>query len=147
PHVLRIAVRSIRMKLFSALQLDPRSKTPLHRQLYAELRTALLTGRLKGGTRLPSTRALANDLGVSRNTVIDAYEQLIVEGYFEPVSGVGTFVSAHLTETAPRVRTNAANVPPRSTMRKRVANLPPPAADTRQPLCPGMPAIEQFPVS
>src|SRR5215475_4017649 len=134
------------MNLFSALQLDPRSKTPLHRQLYAELRTAVLTNRLKGGTRLTSTRALANDLGISRNTVIDAYEQLIVEGYFETISGVGTFVSASLAQTTPKIRTNGVKVPPRSTMRKRMAGLEPPAADIRLPLCPGIPAVEQFPV-
>src|SRR5215467_8956430 len=137
----------MRMNLFSALQLDPRSRIPLHRQLYAELRTAVLTGRLKGGTRLTPTRALANDLGVSRNTVIDAYEQLIVEGYFETISGVGTFVSPNLAQTSPTVRTREARAPPRSAMRKHLAGLPSPAADTRLPLCPGIPAVEQFPVS
>ena len=56
------------------LQLDGRG--PLHAQLTRALKSALAGGRLGQGSRLPPTRALARDLGLSRNTVLTAYEQL-----------------------------------------------------------------------
>ena len=64
----------------------------LHRQLYRALRAAILDGRLAPGARLPGTRALALELGVSRNTVLQASEQLIAEGYAETHPRSGTFV-------------------------------------------------------
>ena len=82
------------------LTLVPRAAAPLHRQLYAELRGSILNGRLRKGARLPSTRALAHSLGVSRATVTQSYEQLISEGYLETVVGSGTSVSAQLPEEA-----------------------------------------------
>src|ERR1700746_3218888 len=54
---------------------------PLHRQIYDALKSAIRAGRLGAGARLPSTRTLAVDLNVSRNTVSLAYEQLVAEGY------------------------------------------------------------------
>src|SRR5215467_1293305 len=54
---------------------------PLHRQIYDALKSAIRAGRLAAGARLPSTRTLAVDLNVSRNTVSLAYEQLAAEGY------------------------------------------------------------------
>jgi GntR family transcriptional regulator/MocR family aminotransferase len=68
----------------------------LAERLYRGLRDSILTGRLPGGARLPSTRDAAQDLGVSRNTVIDAYDQLVAEGYFEALRGSGTFVATEL---------------------------------------------------
>jgi len=73
--------------------------TPLHRQLYDQLREAILAGRLAPGARLPSTRALATELGLSRNTVATAFEQLLSEGYVEGRVGAGTYVSPVLPET------------------------------------------------
>ncbi|MBN9009892.1 MAG: winged helix-turn-helix transcriptional regulator, partial [Rhizobiales bacterium] len=61
------------------VSLDRRAATPLHRQLYESLRAHILDGKLPSGTRLPATRELANDLGVSRNTVIAAYDALLAE--------------------------------------------------------------------
>jgi GntR family transcriptional regulator/MocR family aminotransferase len=81
-----------------AITLDNRLPEPLHRQLYEELRRAILTCRLKPGERLPSTRALANSLGVSRATVTLGYEQLIAEGYLEAVIGSGTRVCVQLPD-------------------------------------------------
>jgi GntR family transcriptional regulator/MocR family aminotransferase len=69
---------------------------PLHARLYAELRAAVLDGRLAPGARLPATRALAAELGVSRMVVVQAYERLIAEGYLEARVGSGTFVRAGL---------------------------------------------------
>ena len=63
------------------LPLDPAAATPLFRQLYDGLRRGILDGTLAPGVRLPATRSLAGELGVSRNTVLNAYEQLLAEGY------------------------------------------------------------------
>ena len=65
----------------------------LHRQIYDQVRELVLDGRLAPGTRLPSTRALARDLGCSRNTAVLAFEQLLSEGYLEGRRGSGTYVS------------------------------------------------------
>jgi GntR family transcriptional regulator/MocR family aminotransferase len=73
--------------------LDTSSAVPLHRQLYEGLRGAILAGRLSAGTRLPATRMLAHELGISRNTVLNAFEQLLAEGYVEGQTGSGTYVS------------------------------------------------------
>lgn len=59
-----------------AITLDPQVALPLHRQLYEELRQAILTGRLMSGQRVPSTRTMAQSLGVSRATITLSYEQL-----------------------------------------------------------------------
>jgi len=56
----------------ASIALDPAAEAPLHRQLYFGLRDAILESRLPPGARLPSTRSLASDLGVSRNTVLAA---------------------------------------------------------------------------
>jgi GntR family transcriptional regulator / MocR family aminotransferase len=65
---------------------------PLFRQLYRALRTGILDGSVAAGTRLPATRALATELGVSRTTVLLAYEQLAAEGYLDGRRGSGSFV-------------------------------------------------------
>lgn len=80
------------------LHLDPAAPAPLHRQLYTEIRKMILAGRLGPGARLPSSRALAQDLGISRNTVLLGLEQLWSEGYVEGRVGAGTFVSQTLPD-------------------------------------------------
>ena len=70
----------------------------LHRQLYAELRAMMLDGRLPAGRRLPATRQLARDLGVSRNTVLGAVDQLRAEGYLESRERGGTFVATRVPD-------------------------------------------------
>ncbi len=69
----------------------------LHRQVYQALRSAIVEGQLCAGARLPGTRVLADDLGVSRTTIVTAYEQLKAEGYLRGMRGSGTVVSAALT--------------------------------------------------
>ncbi len=83
------------------LDLDAGSAIPLHRQLYDGLRQAILGRRLAPGARLPSSRALAAELGLSRNTVLAALDQLMSEGYVAGRSGSGTFVAAALPDPAP----------------------------------------------
>src|SRR6266566_6724711 len=79
--------------------LDTTSSIPLYRQLYDRLRLAILTGQLATGTRLPATRTLAGQLGVSRNTVYLAYRQLLAEVYIDSKVGHGTSVARVTPET------------------------------------------------
>src|ERR1700712_4849163 len=78
--------------------------TRLRSGLMAALREAVRTGRLAPGTRLPSSRSLATDLGVARNTVADAYAELIAEGWLTAKQGSGTRVA---TRAEPRTTTAA----------------------------------------
>jgi len=87
-----------------AITLEQRSATPLHKQLYDELRRAILTGRLKPGERVPSTRTLSQSLGVSRTTVTQSYEQLLSEGYLRASTGSGTFVGCQLPDELLKTR-------------------------------------------
>jgi GntR family transcriptional regulator/MocR family aminotransferase len=75
------------------VELDRTGPEPLHRQLADGLRDAIRTGRLAPHTRLPSTRVLAADLGVSRRLVVDAYAQLVAEGFLLSRHGSGTRVA------------------------------------------------------
>src|SRR6476620_2713201 len=75
------------------LSVDRTVDVPIHRQIYDGLRGAILDGRLRPGQRIPSSRALAVDLGVSRLPVLRAYDQLLHEGYLVGRIGSGTFVS------------------------------------------------------
>jgi GntR family transcriptional regulator/MocR family aminotransferase len=91
------------------INLDAEAAEPLHHQVYEGLRTLILEGRLSPRARLPSTRMLAIDLGVSRNTVLNAFERLVAEGYLQGRNGGGTHVSdilpdALLSSRAPAVR-------------------------------------------
>jgi GntR family transcriptional regulator/MocR family aminotransferase len=79
------------------IAIDRRDVLPLHRQLYEGFRTAILSGNLRPGHQVPSTRMLAMELGISRFPVTDAYAQLLAEGYFESRAGSGTFVSNSLS--------------------------------------------------
>lgn len=80
------------------LPIDRSDATPLHRQIYDGLRRSILDGLLKPGQRVPSTRALAEDLAISRQPVLAAYEQLLHEGYLDGRTGSGTFVSRALPD-------------------------------------------------
>ncbi|HVR49638.1 MAG TPA: PLP-dependent aminotransferase family protein [Pseudorhodoferax sp.] len=115
---------------------------PLQRQLHQRLRQAVLDGRLAPGSRLPATRSLAEALGVSRNTVTAAYEQLAAEGFVQP-DRQGTQVAALQRPT----------VPPqplaRPALAQRLAGLHPaqPRPEPMAALRPGVPALAQFPAA
>jgi GntR family transcriptional regulator/MocR family aminotransferase len=98
------------------------------RSLQAALREAVRTGRLAPGTRLPSSRALATDLGVSRGLITEAYEQLTAEGYLRSGRGAGTWVG------------DAARAP-----RPRARDLAPRSPDGRADFVPGTPDLSLFP--
>src|SRR5215204_4465930 len=76
------------------IQLDAKLSMPLYKQLYGRLRRAILTGQLRRGARLPSTRTLASELGVSRFTIVAAYDLLTLEGYLESHVGHGPWYRA-----------------------------------------------------
>lgn len=80
------------------VRIDRATGEPLRAQLERELRSAIRAGRLKAGTELPSTRALAADLGLSRGIVVEAYEQLLAEGYLTARQGSATAVASGALE-------------------------------------------------
>lgn len=86
--------RRTSIDLLLALDRGPAAAEGLTRQIYAQLRAAILAGRLRAGDRLPPSRELARDLRVARLTVATAYEWLHAEGYVYGRVGAGTFVAA-----------------------------------------------------
>ncbi|HEY4226282.1 MAG TPA: PLP-dependent aminotransferase family protein [Pseudolysinimonas sp.] len=106
--------------------LDRHSDSPLHHQLEAAIRDAIRSGRMKHGSQLPSSRVLADDLGVSRGVVIEAYQQLTAEGYILSRPGGYTQVSA----TQNQIET---------------AHEPAPATRPRIDMLYGRPDVSQFP--
>lgn len=135
--------------------VDRHISTPMHRQVYDQIRDAILGGRLAPGRRLPSTRALADELAVSRNTVLAAYDQLFAEGYTEGEIGSGTRVSRVLPEDVLAARSAAArhgasSMIPEAELSEKgralLASRPrvhrPIKADAFRP---GLPEIDRFP--
>ncbi len=86
--------------LVPAIMLDGRKKCPIYRQLYDWFRSAITEGRLRPGQRVPSTRSMAVELGISRISVFNAYEQLHSEGYLETFVGSGTRVARTIPDDA-----------------------------------------------
>ncbi len=141
--------------ILGAVALDRDSDLPLHRQLFDALRQAILTGRLRPGTRLPSTRVMASDLGIARNTVMAAFEQLVAEGYLQARVGSGTTVTAiapdMLLNIAATPSDNHAMGPTELSLSARgrvlagtVRAIPDPR---RRAFQPGLPAFDEFPFS
>lgn len=86
------------------LVLDRQSDEPLYRQLYRHLRDRILDGRLPAGARLPSTRRFATERAIARNTVLNAFEQLLADGFLEGHIGSGSYVSRRLPVELARPR-------------------------------------------
>ena len=82
------------------IALHPRAKAPLYLQLYDWFRSAIIAGQMRPGQRVPATRILAAELKISRIPVLNAYEQLLAEGYFEARVGAGTCVAASIPDEA-----------------------------------------------
>ncbi|MCA9920164.1 MAG: PLP-dependent aminotransferase family protein, partial [Anaerolineales bacterium] len=97
---------------FSLVTVDPEAAHPLYRQIYQGIRAGIEDGRLPPHTKLPSTRDLAQIWDVSRNTLRNAFDQLIAEGYLEAIVGHGTFVVEQPVQSGTAV-------PPPPTARKR----------------------------
>ncbi|MHB1223599.1 MAG: GntR family transcriptional regulator, partial [Gemmatimonadaceae bacterium] len=86
---------------------------PLYLQIYRRVRSAVLAGALAPGSRLPSARTFASDLGVSRNTVESAFSQLEAEGFVERRVGSGSYVARTVPDQLRRPRGGPAHQPPR----------------------------------
>src|ERR1700734_2936125 len=104
------------------ITLDHHTKTPMYRQLYDWFRRAIIDGRMRPGQRVPSTRGMATELKISRIPVLNAYEQLLAEGYFETFVGAGTCVARSIPDDAlkpavGKIR-SAAHVSKSNTLRK-----------------------------
>src|SRR5215813_4503275 len=108
------------------IRIDRRAAEPLHRQIYSAFRNAIVERTLRPNDRVPSTRTLALELGISRMPVLNAYAQLLAEGYFESRVGSGTVVSRSLPErvsnTKPTAPTRSVNQA-RRRVSKRCLNL------------------------
>jgi GntR family transcriptional regulator / MocR family aminotransferase len=81
------------------IELDHNSRQSLQAQIFEQLRHLILRGRLKPGTVIPASRVLAEQLGISRNTVLLVYDRLIAEGYLQARKAIGTYVNLELPET------------------------------------------------
>ncbi|MBO6826249.1 MAG: PLP-dependent aminotransferase family protein [Sneathiella sp.] len=88
--------------LLSSIIIDHTSSKPKNIQIYMEIRDIILSGGLKAGERLPASRTLAEEMSVSRTTVVSAIDRLISEGLVDARSGSGTFVSDVLAKTRPQ---------------------------------------------
>ncbi|MGF6230735.1 GntR family transcriptional regulator/MocR family aminotransferase [Inquilinus ginsengisoli] len=121
------------------LPLDRSGTLPLHRQIYDGIRGAILAGALRPGQRIPSTRGLAVELGVSRLPVLAAYEQLLHECYLDGRAGSGTYVSQALPDELLESRP----APPEARPEPRV----PPERDYGglAPFRTSLPALDRFP--
>lgn len=146
------------MKRTTALELmlpvrDP--ETPAYRWLYTALRTEILEGRLRPGARLPGTRDLASQYGLSRGTIVTAFEQLKAEGYVDGTVGSGTYVSKVLPDDLLEVRRGAGGPPqpqPRppqsvSAFGRRVHPFPTIEIRPIRAFRPNLPALDLFPTT
>src|SRR5690348_13506299 len=93
-------MRSVPTTFLPPIALDVRAATPMYRQLYEWFRQAIITGQIRPGQRIPSTRSLAAELKISRIPVSNAYDQLLAEGYLDTFPGAGTCVSRSIPDEA-----------------------------------------------
>ena len=124
--------------------LAPQDGDTLQRQLLQRLKTSILDGRLPAGSRLPASRALAEQLGISRNTVLLAYGQLTAEGYVQ-ADRQGTRVASLPTAPAPRIPLSTNSIPTAQRI-SRLTRSPGPT-EPRMLLRPGTPALSHFPLA
>lgn len=94
--------------LLQSIQIDHSAHQPVSTQLCMALREMILTGGFAAGDRLPASRTLAHDLGLSRTTVVEVFSRLTAEGLIESQTGSGTYVSAVLAAERPMPSKNAA---------------------------------------
>jgi len=127
-------MKKVSSGIFPIIALDRKAPKPLHRQVYDGYRTAIVEGSLRAGQRVPSTRVLTSELGVSRIPILNAYAQLLAEGYFESRVGAGTIVSRSLPDQVPLLD-------PRSPRSARVRSGRRPVSKRAESL----PAIESVP--
>lgn len=144
-------MRTFNLSDYLLQYLDKASATPRNRQLYRLMRQAILDRVLPADTRLPSSRDLASELAISRNTVLYAYEQLLAEGYVEARAGSGTYVADTVPDTVhlPAVTSRRLSTPPEvAQLSQRGHRLVTQAGAATQQwgaFVPGVPDVTQFP--
>ncbi|PCI02604.1 MAG: GntR family transcriptional regulator [Hyphomicrobiales bacterium] len=136
------------------LAIEKSISTPIYRQIESQIRNAILTGIIKPGLLLPASRVLAQDLGVSRPTMVRVYEYLSFEGFLETRHGSGTFVSRTLPDYLPHKNAqpenskqkNAEITKPLSKIGKKF-NILAPSLNRSQfaAFLPNVPAFDRFP--
>lgn len=141
--------------VFAGIEFDPTSKIPIYRQVYERLRLAILARRLRPGERLPPSRELAKLLGVSRTTILLAFDHLLAEGYVQGKTGSGTFVNDtipdHLLQSRLQKKKmavqerHARTISKQGHRLKRVVDLQRVRLPSQQPFRPGVPALNDFP--
>ncbi|WP_280519120.1 PLP-dependent aminotransferase family protein [Shinella curvata] len=141
--------------LLPTLQFDRNSRTPISVQLGSALRDMILSGRLQPGERLPSSRTLAKDHGVSRTTAISVYEQLAAEGLIRSNIGAGAYVAETLRDGRPTPTPSKGLDEIRSP--PRLAQLSADASEhyyprlahpeNPRPFITGIPAFDEFPMA
>lgn len=144
-------MKSVQGALLSSIQLDRNSPITLFQQLDKAMRKLILDGTVAANQRLPSSRQLADDLGVSRITVKNVYEQLIAEGYVYSKSGSGTFAAENLKrEKSPRLNKRTQRKrKPKHVLSEQSKRITLSKATTRiaeiRSFRPGIPALDVFP--
>lgn len=134
--------------LLEGLQPSAEDDAPLYRQVYARIRESIVTGRLRAGDRLPSTRTLADEAALARKTIEEAYRQLEAEGYVVRRAGSGSFVADEVSLF--RMRTSAMKLSGRRTLSRRGRGIAATTAcvepTTIRPFAAGLPALDAFPL-
>jgi GntR family transcriptional regulator / MocR family aminotransferase len=145
--------KSFRGGISPLIAVDRETAKPLHRQIYDAFRAKILGGDLRAGQLIPSTRELASELRISRIPALNAYAQLLAEGYFETRVGAGTFVSSSLpdrliscgdhTGQAAGASTGPRRIAARASALPRYERLP--WMQGRGAFSVGQPALDAFP--
>ena len=142
--------------LLLSIAIDPSSSRSVSSQLHGALRELILSGSVAVGERLPASRTLAQELGVSRTTVIEAFDRLTAEGLVEARVGAGAFVSRALETERPRAPPRSAGQAPRNappelsrTMTQAVHRFAdrPRLPATARAFTTALPAFEAFPMA
>jgi GntR family transcriptional regulator / MocR family aminotransferase len=135
------------------VRVDRRQRAPLQTQLCRQIRELIISRQLDAGVRIPSTRDLANQLGVSRNTVVYALDQLVSEGYLNTRPGAGVFVTDLQREKVSAAKMSRAVAPRKSlnpstlAVRLLTARTTPSYSSSKvRPFRPCQPALEHFPI-
>lgn len=140
---------------FDWIQLDNNAATPVYQQLENQLRHAITDQVLQPEDRVPSSRNLASAIGVSRNTVLSAYEQLISEGYLESIRGSGTRVAKIPPQAFEFDTASKSNDPPVNSLDdlsplgqqlSEESHWLPPVATHPKAFTPHLPATDEFPL-
>jgi len=144
-------MKRVSASLLPPIELDVEGGGPIYRQLSDWFRRAIVDGQLQPGQRVPSTRALASELKVSRLPVLSAYEQLHAEGYLETFTGAGTCVAGTIPLDAPETPRRRRSSPDASPARRVAARAMAMAGpeqtwlESQGAFRVGLPALDAFP--